>query len=239
MMWLLCTQYCMCMPGVSIMRLLHHHCNSVTSMVCSYNPLKSRSSLEWCQCHARAACWCVDVCVSVRMRDSHWHPLPSTHSIQVEVAHNASALSQVCISQLLFLLIAIIFHVIKLLLVVVFGLLLQRAVKEIEKLPASYLLAGSSWVLFDPQFMTTCCCASHSSVLTMSPLFPFVASLNTALPAACTCYPSMIWIHAATMRYQDDTAFTFITANASVVLLTDVVSRCLCDSGARIIQVAF
>jgi hypothetical protein len=74
------------------MTLLHHHCITVTAIDCSYNALKNRSTLEWCRYHTRAACWGVDVRVSVHMHNSH--PLPSTHSVQVKVALNASALSQ-------------------------------------------------------------------------------------------------------------------------------------------------
>ena len=69
---------------------------------------------------------------------------------------------------LLFVLIAMLFHVTKLLLVVVFEL--QRFVKEIEILPvsASCLLADSSMVLADLLFMTICCYASHGSACTCS-----------------------------------------------------------------------
>ncbi len=139
--------YCMYVPGVSITTLLHHHCKAVTAMDCLYKPLTDRSTLEWCQGRTRAACWCVEACVSMRMSDLHW--------------------IQVCILKLLlFFLIAMLFHVTKLLLVAVFEL--QWFMKEIERLAASCLLADSSVVLADPLFMTICCYVSHGSACTCS-----------------------------------------------------------------------
>ncbi len=81
---------------------------------------------------------------------------------------------------------------------VVFGLLLQWAVKEIEKDPV--LLADSSLALLDPQFVTTFCCASHDSMrtcsqaLTASPLSfcGQLAMLTEDCSASCM-HPDKIW----------------------------------------------
>ena len=139
--------YCMCMPGVSITSLLRHHSNLFTARNCSYYPSKNGATLERSWCHTRATCCCVDVFVSARMSDSY--PLPSTRSVQADVALNTSASTlhwnQVCISKLFFLLrnSCLSFSC--------FGLLLQLVVKEIKILSALHLPSTETYIKWLPR----------------------------------------------------------------------------------------